>query len=101
MTSAILPSPAADAAHDAAHTTAARFRHGVYAVPCTTCHVPAGALCLARRSVHPSRREAYRVDHRSSVLVPLLVGRDQAPASPGPVRPRTAAPAGRRDRTGP
>ncbi|TXS54379.1 hypothetical protein [Streptomyces sp. t39] len=59
----LLLSPAGDAAHDAAHTTAARFRHGAYAEPCPTCHVPAGALCLARRAVHAARREAYRRKH--------------------------------------
>lgn len=71
----LLPSPAGDAAHDAAHTTAARFRHGAYSEPCPTCHVPAGELCRARRAVHTARREVYRRKHRDTALVPLLVGR--------------------------
>lgn len=75
LLSAVISSPAADAAHDAAHETAARFRHGVYSVPCTTCHVPAGVLCLARRSVHPTRRDLYRQNPKSTGLVPLLVAR--------------------------
>lgn len=73
--SAVIPAPAADAAHDAAHATAARFKHGAYSVPCSTCHVPAGELCLARRSVHAARRNLYRQDAKSTGLVPLLVGR--------------------------
>lgn len=56
----VLPSRAADAAHDAAHETAARFGHGAYSESCPTCHVPAGSLCLARRSVHAARRDQYR-----------------------------------------
>ncbi|MEU0427150.1 hypothetical protein ABZ235_26690 [Streptomyces canus] len=76
LLSAVIPSPAtADAAHDAAHETAARFRHGVYSVPCTTCRVPAGVLCLARRSAHAARRDHHRQDPKSTNLVPLLVGR--------------------------
>ncbi|MER6109343.1 zinc finger domain-containing protein [Streptomyces hirsutus] len=77
LLSAVIPSPAADAAHDAAHETAARFRHGVYSVPCSTCHVPAGALCLARRSVHAARRELHRQNPKTTGLVPLLVGRSR------------------------
>jgi hypothetical protein len=69
------PSPAADAIHDAAHTTHARFRHGVYSVECHTCHVPAGVLCLARRNVHPARHELYRKRQKATALVPLLAGR--------------------------
>jgi len=75
LLSAVIPSPAADAAHDAAHETAARFRHGAYSVPCPTCHVPAGVLCLARRSIHASRRDLYRQNPKPNGLVPLLVGR--------------------------
>lgn len=73
--SAVIPSPAADAAHDAAHATAARFRHGAYSVPCSTCHVPAGELCLARRTVHAARRSLYRQNPMRTGLVPLLAGR--------------------------
>ncbi|MFE7072593.1 hypothetical protein ACFU96_21180 [Streptomyces sp. NPDC057620] len=73
--SVLIPSPVADAAHDAAHETAARFRHGVYSVPCMKCHVPAGELCLARRTVHAARRNLYRQNPKSTGLVPLLVGR--------------------------
>jgi hypothetical protein len=73
--STLIPSPAADAAHDAAHETAARFRHGSYSVQCPTCHVPAGALCLARRSVHAARRDLYRQNPKSTGLVQLLTGR--------------------------
>lgn len=77
LLAAVIPSPAADAAHDAAHETAARFRHGAYSVPCTTCHVPAGVLCLARRSIHAARRNLYRQSAKTAGLVPLLVGRDR------------------------
>ncbi|MGW3627793.1 zinc finger domain-containing protein [Streptomyces sp. NPDC000880] len=73
--SVLIPSPAADAAHDAAHETHRRFRHGVYSVPCTACHVKAGELCLARRAVHPARRDLYRQDQQATMLVPLLVAR--------------------------
>ncbi|MFJ7004239.1 hypothetical protein ACWGMW_16285 [Streptomyces albidoflavus] len=69
------PSPAADAAHDAAHETAARFRHGVYSVPCETCHVSAGFQCLARRSVHPARRQKYQREAKHAGLLPLLTAR--------------------------
>ncbi|MFI7415329.1 hypothetical protein ACIBU0_42515 [Streptomyces sp. NPDC049627] len=75
LLSALIPSPAADAAHDAAHETAARFRQGAYSVTCPTCHVPAGMLCLARRSIHAARRDLYRQNPKSDGLVPLLVGR--------------------------
>ncbi|GAA5070822.1 hypothetical protein GCM10023336_56320 [Streptomyces similanensis] len=75
--SVVIPSPAADAAHDAAHKTAARFRDGVYSVPCETCHVPAGALCLARRSVHAARRALHRQNPKTTGLVPLLLGRNR------------------------
>lgn len=77
LLSAILPSPAADAAHDAAHETAARFQHGAYSVPCPECHVPAGVLCLARRNVHAARRTLYRQSPKTAGLVPLLVGRSR------------------------
>ncbi|MFF9901279.1 hypothetical protein [Streptomyces longispororuber] len=73
--STVISSPAADAAHDAAHETAARFRQGAYSVACPTCHVPAGMLCLARRSIHAARRDLYRLNSKSDGLVPLLVGR--------------------------
>ncbi|MFF5787928.1 hypothetical protein ACFY8P_23550 [Streptomyces sp. NPDC012693] len=57
---AVSPS-ALDAMLDAAYETHRRFRHGAFAEPCPTCHVPAGELCLARRSVHAARRQAHRV----------------------------------------
>ncbi|MEU9027171.1 hypothetical protein AB0D46_06480 [Streptomyces sp. NPDC048383] len=64
-----------DAMLDAVYETHRRFRHGVYAVPCTTCHVPAGELCRARRSVHAARRQAHRdrlAQHeRTPFLAPL------------------------------
>ncbi|MFI5990240.1 hypothetical protein ACIBAC_00100 [Streptomyces sp. NPDC051362] len=75
MFTLIPTSPAADAAHDAAHEVAARFRHGSYGVKCPTCHVPAGSLCLARRSVHAARRDLYRQNPKAIGLVPLLLGR--------------------------
>lgn len=75
LLTAVIPSPAADAAHDAAHATAARFRQGAYSVTCPTCHVPAGVLCLARRSIHGARRSLYLQNPKSEGLVPLLVGR--------------------------
>ncbi|MEV4949768.1 hypothetical protein [Streptomyces sp. NPDC053755] len=56
---ALSPS-ALDAMLDAAYETHRRFRHGAFAEPCPTCHVPAGELCLARRSVHAARRLAHR-----------------------------------------
>ncbi|GAA2439556.1 hypothetical protein GCM10010421_32260 [Streptomyces glaucus] len=74
LLTAVIPSPAADAAHDAAHATAARFQQGAYSVPCPECHVPAGTLCLARRNVHVARRDLYRRNAKTT-LVPLLVGR--------------------------
>ncbi|MFJ4084920.1 hypothetical protein ACIP2Z_39005 [Streptomyces iakyrus] len=73
--SSVIPSPAADAAHDAAHETAARFRQGSYSVECPTCHVPAGVLCLARRSVHTARRDLHRQNAKPTGLVQLLMGR--------------------------
>ncbi|MGW0032995.1 zinc finger domain-containing protein [Streptomyces sp. NPDC003314] len=73
--SALIPSPAADAAHDQAHAVAARFHHGAYSVPCSTCHVPEGELCLARRTVHAARRSLYRQNPPRTGLVPLLIGR--------------------------
>lgn len=75
MFSTLMSSRAADAAHDSAHETAARFRHHSYSVPCPTCHVPAGSLCLARRSVHAGRRDLYLQNPKATGLVPLLVGR--------------------------
>ncbi|GGR19880.1 MULTISPECIES: hypothetical protein [Streptomyces] len=59
--SAALPSSALDAMLDATYETHRQFRHGAFADPCPTCHVPAGELCLARRSVHAARRLAHRV----------------------------------------
>ncbi|QOV40187.1 hypothetical protein IM697_18370 [Streptomyces ferrugineus] len=73
--SAVIPSPAADAAHEAAHETAARFWQGAYSVACPTCHVQAGELCLARRSIHAARRSLYLQNPKTTGLVPLLVGR--------------------------
>ncbi|MFC9534434.1 hypothetical protein ACFT38_28405 [Streptomyces sp. NPDC056975] len=73
--SVLIPAPAADAAHDGAHETAARFQQGAYSVSCPTCHVAAGALCLARRSIHAARRALYRKNPKTTGLVPLLVGR--------------------------
>ncbi|MFF4324110.1 hypothetical protein [Streptomyces sp. NPDC001568] len=61
-----------DAMLDAVYETHRRFRHGVYAVPCTTCHVPAGELCLARRSVHAARRQAHRDRLAHHERTPLL-----------------------------
>ena len=75
LLSAVIPSPAADAAHNAAHATAARFRHGAYSVQCPTCHVPAGELCLALRSIHAARRDLYLRNPKHNGLVPLLVER--------------------------
>ncbi|MEU2225518.1 hypothetical protein [Streptomyces sp. NPDC018347] len=75
LPTAVIPSPAADAAHDAAHATAARFRQGAYSVPCPECHVQAGVLCLSRRSVCAARRNAYRQNPETTGLVPLLVAR--------------------------
>lgn len=71
LLSVLIPSPAADAAHDAA----ARFRHGAYSVACPTCHVEAAVLCLARRTVHAARRDLYRQNPKTTGLVPLLMGR--------------------------
>ncbi|MFC8173949.1 hypothetical protein ACFUJ0_14415 [Streptomyces sp. NPDC057242] len=59
--SAGLPPSALDAMLDATYETHRRFRHGAFGEPCPTCHVPAGELCLARRSVHTARRMAHRV----------------------------------------
>ncbi|MFF7183123.1 hypothetical protein [Streptomyces sp. NPDC008121] len=69
-TSAALPSSALDAMLDAAYETHRRFRHGAFAEPCPTCHVPAGELCLARRSVHAARRMAHRVRMAQAGPVP-------------------------------
>ncbi|MGW4726112.1 hypothetical protein [Streptomyces sp. S1] len=58
----VAPPPSAlDAMLDAAYETHRRFRHGAFAEPCPTCHVPAGELCLTRRSVHAARRLAHRI----------------------------------------
>ncbi|GCD40190.1 hypothetical protein OEIGOIKO_08047 [Streptomyces chrestomyceticus JCM 4735] len=71
--SSTIPSPASDAAYEAAHETHRRFRHGVYSVQCPTCHVPAGERCTLRRAVHAARREAYWIARPGTTLVPLLV----------------------------
>ncbi|MFG2986212.1 hypothetical protein ACGFYQ_34010 [Streptomyces sp. NPDC048258] len=68
----IRPLTGVDAMLDAAYETHRRFRHGPFAEPCPTCHVPAGELCLARRSVHAARRRAYRARLERTELVPLL-----------------------------
>ena len=75
--SVLIPAPVADAAHDAAHETAARFLQGAYSVPCPKCHVLAGSLCLARRAVHADRRDLYRKNPQTHGLVPLLIGRSR------------------------
>lgn len=76
MTAAIAavlpPSSAFDAMLDAAYETHRQFRHGAFAEHCPTCHVPAGELCLARRSVHAARRQAHRARLAETELVPLL-----------------------------
>ncbi|MGW9369615.1 zinc finger domain-containing protein [Streptomyces xanthophaeus] len=56
---------------DAAYETNRRFRHGAFAEPCPTCHVPPGELCLARRSVHAARRLAHRARGTQTELIPL------------------------------
>lgn len=61
-----LPHSALDAMLDAAYETHRRFRHGAFAEPCPTCHVSAGELCLARRSVHAARRLAHRARETQS-----------------------------------
>jgi hypothetical protein len=68
---AVIPSSAADAVHDAAHATAARFRQGAYSLPCPECRVPAGVLCRARR-MHTARRDAYRQNPAPTGPVPLF-----------------------------
>ncbi|MEV6655339.1 hypothetical protein [Streptomyces sp. NPDC051219] len=57
---------------DAMYETNRRFRHGAFSVPCPDCHVPAGELCLARRSVHTERRKTYRAGLKDTQLVSLL-----------------------------
>ncbi|WP_407835804.1 hypothetical protein ACE1OC_03840 [Streptomyces sp. DSM 116496] len=63
-----LPNSALDAMLDAAYETHRRFRHGAFSEPCPTCHVSAGELCLARRSVHAARRLAHRAREAQSEL---------------------------------
>ncbi|GGR53663.1 zinc finger domain-containing protein [Streptomyces roseolus] len=63
----------ADAVLDAAYETQRLYGHGAFGVPCPTCGVPAGTLCLARRSVHAERRGAYRQGLEDRTLVPPLV----------------------------
>lgn len=63
----------ADAVLDAAYETQRLYGHGAFGVPCPTCGVPAGTLCLARRSVHAERRGAYRQALEGRTLVPLLL----------------------------
>ncbi|MFJ4871455.1 hypothetical protein [Streptomyces sp. NPDC088757] len=69
---AVLPSSALDAMLDATYETHRRFRHGAFAEPCPTCRVPAGELCLTRRSVHAARRLAHRT--RMAQTEPFLHG---------------------------
>lgn len=72
----VLPHSALDAMLDAAYETHRRFRHGAFAEPCPTCHVSAGELCLARRSVHAARRLAHRArETRSEVGFPPCTAR--------------------------
>ncbi|MET9699572.1 hypothetical protein ABZY31_21970 [Streptomyces sp. NPDC006529] len=73
MTTAPAPIPGSvfDAALDAAYETHRRFRHGAFAEACPTCHVSAGELCLARRSVHAARRRSHRARSQPAG-VPLL-----------------------------
>lgn len=66
------PLTGVDAMLDATYETHRRFRHGVFAEPCPTCHVPAGELCLARRSVHAARRRAHRARLEQTGPLPLL-----------------------------
>lgn len=61
-----------DAMLDAGYETHRRFRHGAFGEACPTCHVPAGELCLARRSVHAARRQAHRMRLARTELVPLV-----------------------------
>ncbi|AZM87148.1 hypothetical protein [Streptomyces sp. W1SF4] len=58
--SAAVPHSALDAMLDAVYETHRRFRQGAFGEACPTCHVAAGELCLARRSVHAARRKAHR-----------------------------------------
>ncbi|MFJ7130979.1 hypothetical protein [Streptomyces sp. NPDC098101] len=71
--SGALPASALEAMLDAAYETHRRFRHGAFAEPCPTCHVPAGELCLTRRSVHAARRLAHRVRVASAKPFPHAV----------------------------
>ncbi|GGZ46450.1 hypothetical protein AB0P12_10500 [Streptomyces subrutilus] len=73
MTTAAAPMPGSvfDAALDAAYETHRRFRHGAFAEDCPTCHVPAGELCLARRSVHVARRRAHHAGRLQRSEIPL------------------------------
>ncbi|MFD3326781.1 hypothetical protein [Streptomyces sp. NPDC058701] len=68
---ALIPGSVFDAALDAAYETHRRFRHGAFAEACPTCRVPAGELCLSRRSVHVERRRAHRA-RSERVRGPLL-----------------------------
>ncbi|MFH8253825.1 zinc finger domain-containing protein [Streptomyces roseolus] len=77
----------ADAVLDAAYETQRLYGHGAFGVPCPACGVPAGALCLARRSVHAERRGAYRQGLEGRTLVPPLVGRSLTSRSTVVVRP--------------
>ncbi|MEU2118005.1 hypothetical protein ABZ567_20730 [Streptomyces sp. NPDC016459] len=74
--SVAVPPSALDAMLDAAYETHRRFCHGAFAEPCPTCHVAAGELCLARRSVHAARRLA----HRARVVQAKPVSRTAAEA---------------------
>ncbi|MET9887448.1 hypothetical protein ABZZ20_30780 [Streptomyces sp. NPDC006430] len=61
-----------DSAVDGVYETLRLYRHGAFGVRCPDCRAEAGALCLARRSVHRGRRRAYRHQLETTVLVPLL-----------------------------
>ncbi|MEE1751402.1 zinc finger domain-containing protein [Streptomyces sp. SP18CS02] len=61
-----------DATLDGIYETLRLYRHGAFSVPCPSCHVPAGELCRARRSVHNERRRAHRAHLEGTTLVPLL-----------------------------
>ncbi|WP_425584097.1 zinc finger domain-containing protein [Streptomyces roseoviridis] len=64
-----------DTVLDGAYEALRLYRHGAFSVVCPTCHVPAGELCLTRRSVHAGRRRAHRESTQGHTLLPLLAGR--------------------------
>ncbi|MEW1657922.1 hypothetical protein AB0O47_32770 [Streptomyces noursei] len=57
---------------DSLYETLRLYQHGPFSVPCPDCRVGPGELCLARRSVHRSRRRAHRAKLEQAELVPLL-----------------------------